>query len=126
MKVLLVLFTFILILSSASLAIYFNQNKQKAEGKLNRERYQRITAEEELQESQELNASLRQMLANTENKLNNVETILVQTRAMNSDLTTKLARTHEARRGLESELAQLRQTLEELKLQQEAIHEAAY
>ena len=100
---------------SIALTIRFGQNSSQAKEDLNRERYLRLTTEENLEKAKTKISSLETELARIQNKVKNIERSLDETTAVNKDLKVKLDKTSGVKEDLEKKVKELEQmTTQEL------------
>ena len=85
----------------------YNQQATYAQEELNKERYKRITAEENLQRSNLEVSSLNAELKSVQNKYDNIEQALNRTNAINIDLKQRLDKAAEIQVSLDKRIAEL-------------------
>ena len=90
MKTTAVILAGILILLSFALAIHFNQGTIETKRKLDRERYVRLTAEENLEKANARVSHLEDDVTRLTSKVNSTEKLLEQTKDINAQLRERI------------------------------------
>ena len=101
MKVFLSVLAIGVALFSGGLAIRNNQLAETAKIELNQERYQRMTAEEQLNNANNKIASLESDVAKVAKKLKANEALIDQMKTINGELVAKLDKAKEIKENLE-------------------------
>lgn len=100
----------ILIALSFGLAIYFNQGALHAKRLLDRERYTRLTAEENFEKANAQIQDLERELARVANKAKNTERLLEQTQAVNAELQERVNKARDAQTSIEEKVKESEQS----------------
>ncbi|OGX35964.1 MAG: hypothetical protein A3C36_07845 [Omnitrophica WOR_2 bacterium RIFCSPHIGHO2_02_FULL_52_10] len=107
MRVVITGFAIVLIILSCGLAVRYNQQATYAVEELNKERYQRITSEENLQRSGLEIGSLKAELQRAQSKYESAEQALNRIKAINEDLKQRLDKAAEIQVSLDKRIAEL-------------------
>jgi len=109
MRVVLIGFIIVLLVLSCGLAVRYNQEASHARNELDRERYRRITNEENLQKANiEINA-LQGELKRMKTKIKNTEIAFKNTKAINVDLKERLDKASRIQMSLDRRIVELQQ-----------------
>jgi chromosome segregation ATPase len=98
----------VLMVISGLMAINSNKTLAKLQQNLDRERYQRMVAEENLNKAITRMNSMASELASTRNKIQSVQAILEEGQKNNSDLRSQLESTINAKEALEKKIEELK------------------
>ncbi|MCA9406517.1 MAG: hypothetical protein KC684_08265 [Candidatus Omnitrophica bacterium] len=90
-------------------AFTYNQKSAKSQGYLDKERYLRMTAEEEINVLQEKVTSLESDLDRSQKKIKGIQAKIEQLTAINTDLKSRLDKAAQIKENLESKLKELQQ-----------------
>lgn len=107
MRIVITGFAIVLIILGCGLAVRYNQQATYAMAQLNKERYQRITSEENLQRSGLEITSLKAELKRVQGQYDNAEQALVRIKAINDDLKQRLDKAAEIQVSLDKRIAEL-------------------
>jgi len=98
-------------IASFSLAYYQNFKAEQAVGDLNKERYSRMVAEEDLLKAIQKAKSLEKELESIRIRLKNSEKLLSQSQSVNKDLWVKLEKTENLKESLERKIQEMTKLL---------------
>lgn len=104
MKDKILLAVIILAVGSLTATIIFSRNLNTAQNELTRERYIRITKEEELEKASLKIKSLQSDTTSSQNQVQNIQLLLEQEKRANSKLQTELEKVSKLKEVLEREL----------------------
>ena len=107
MRVVVTGFAIVLIILSCALAVRYNQQATYAIEELNKERYQKITSEENLQRSGLEISSLKAELKRAQSKYENAEQALERVTVINEDLKQRLDKAAEIQVSMDKRIAEL-------------------
>ena len=94
----------IIALGSAALAYYQNSMADRAVGDLNKERYDRMMAEEGLQKAEDQVSRLQGEIEALKTQLQNSEKLLKQAQSVNKDMQEKLDKAEAMKDALEKQM----------------------
>jgi len=107
MKVVVIGFFIILVIFSCGLAMRYNQDATYAQEALDKERYKRITSEENLQRSNFKISSLKAEIDRIHIKMENTTMALKRTKAINEDLKQRLDKASTIQISLDRKIMEL-------------------
>ena len=111
MKSLVIFGAILLALAGVGLAVHYNKNANYAQNVLNQERFEKLTAEENLEKANAKIESLTTELDRTKSKIKNISTLIEQTNSLNSDLKSRLETISKMNESLENKMKELSQQL---------------
>jgi septal ring factor EnvC (AmiA/AmiB activator) len=114
MRVVTIGFVVVLVIVSCGLAVRYNQQATYVLEELNKERYQRILSEENLQRSNLEISSLKAELKRVHSQYDNTEQALKRTKAINEDLKQRLDKAAEIQVSLDKRIAELQRLVSPL------------
>jgi len=113
MKTAIIVLAIVIGLSGAGIGFYHNKMASTAKDELNRERYSRMVAEEDLLKSTEKVTALEKEVTSLKTRVENSEKMLNQTMSVKNDLQNKLDDALNAKDSLEQKVKELTQAIKE-------------
>ncbi len=111
MKIVAIILAVILVVLSFGLAVHYNQNALTVRRDLDRERYSRIVAEENLDKASVRMKSLETEIAKLQQKYQSTEKFLAETKELSVDLERQLRQLTQTRTSLETKVTELERAL---------------
>ena len=107
MKNVLIIFLAVVVAGCCWLAFSYGQKSAAAQGVLDEERYQRISAEEKFENEKTNAASLEAELGRVSKKISGLEKLLEEAKAANDELKARLKDSEEKRKTLDETLQKI-------------------
>ena len=107
MRILTIIIGLLLIVGVGSVAVHNNQAATVAKKDLEKERYDRMVAEENFEKANTRLSSLEAEVSRTQNKMKATEKLVEQTKAINDELKGRLNKISEIKGSLEQKVKEL-------------------
>ena len=109
MRIVFIGFFIVLLVLTCILAMGYGRDARIAEGKLNSERFLRMTIEENLTNANQKIQSLTSSLSKVESHMKNTTIAFEKTKAMNNDLKLRLDRASRIQKSLDQKISELQE-----------------